>query len=105
MEDPSTRRDTFDELGGSPDIPSFEDFEMVRVVHRRGRFAFMQADATTSARRFLNVGPMRQQLKNAYPWLHFILRTEPGQIAHHFPYDDSTKSKSVTHREVYHGYV
>lgn len=43
--------------------------------------------------------------QKAYLWLHFILRTEPGQIAHHFPYDDSTKSKSVTHREVYHGYV
>lgn len=86
------QRDTFDEVGGFPDIPIFEDLEMVRMLHRRGRFAFLRADVTTSSRRFLDVGPLRQQLRNTYLWLHFMLRTDPGWVARHYPYDDDVKS-------------
>ncbi|MEX0747202.1 MAG: hypothetical protein WD275_04320, partial [Rhodothermales bacterium] len=89
------RRSTFDALGGFPDIPIFEDLEMVQMLHRRGRFAFLPADVTTSARRFLKVGPLRQQLRNTYLWLHFMLGTKPERVADHYRYDEDENNSPV----------
>ena len=80
------RRDVFLSLGCFPEIPLFEDLEMARMLHRRGRFAYLKASVTTSSRRFREHGPLRQQLRNSYLWLHFIFRMNPERIAHLYPY-------------------
>jgi hypothetical protein len=40
-----------DQLGGCPELPIMEDFELVRRLPRLGKIAIVAAPATTSARR------------------------------------------------------
>jgi rSAM/selenodomain-associated transferase 2 len=47
-----TRRDVFDRLGGYREYPIFEDCDLYRRMRRMGKFARLEACATTSSRRF-----------------------------------------------------
>lgn len=80
------RSRTFDEVGGYREVPLFEDLELVRRLDERGGFVFLDEYVTTSARRFLRVGPLRQQLRNAFLWLHYVRGTDPHVLAHRYPY-------------------
>jgi len=80
------RREVFDALGGFPDIPVFEDLELVRRLHRRGGFAFLPGYVTTAARRFDEHGPLRQQLLNSYLWTRYLLGTPPEKLADLYRY-------------------
>jgi hypothetical protein len=46
------RRDVFERLGGYREYPIFEDCDLYRRMRRLGRFARLNACATTSSRRF-----------------------------------------------------
>ena len=81
-----TTRSAFEAVGGYPDWPIFEDLEMADRLDRHGSFDFVDSAVRTSPRRFERNGPVRQQLRNAYLWLHYCLRTEPESVAH--LYDD-----------------
>ncbi len=81
------RRSTFEALGGFPDIPLFEDLEMVRRLARRGGFRFLPGYATTSARRFLQDGILRRQLRNAGLWLQYLAGADPEALAGNYRYD------------------
>ena len=83
------RRRVFEALGGYPEVPLFEDLELVRYLHRRGGFRFLPQAVTTAARRFHDAGPLRQQLRNAYLWGHYLLGTDPRQLAHLYRYPAS----------------
>lgn len=80
------RRSVFEEVGGFPRIPIFEDLQMVRLLHQRGRFRFLTAPVTTAARRFEQNGPILQQLRNGYLWLGFMLGADPHKAARLYPY-------------------
>ena len=90
------RRSVFEEVGGFPPIPVFEDLEMVRLLHRRGGFRFQPQHAMTAARRFLHRGPLRQQLLNTYIWCRFMLGADPRKIAHLYAYDASNDAPERT---------
>lgn len=81
------RRRVFEALSGFPPIPIFEDLEMTRRLHRRGGLRFLPQPVTTSARRFARHGMLRQQLRNAYLWLHWLAGTDPKRVAHLYRYD------------------
>ena len=81
------RRDVFFSVGGYPEIPLFEDLELVRALSRRGRFRFHSSCVTTSGRRFRLRGPLRQQLRNGYLWLHYVLGSDPHRLQHLYEYD------------------
>ena len=83
------RRSAFDALGGFPGVPVFEDLEMARRLHRRGGLRFLPQRVRTSARRFRRHGALRQQLRNAYLWLHWLAGTPPERVAHCYRYDRS----------------
>lgn len=83
-----TTRAAFNAVGGFPDWPLFEDLELADRLHRRGTFRFMPQSVTTSARRFLSVGPVRQQLRNLYLWGHYLRGTDPNRLAHLYAYTD-----------------
>ncbi|MCI0351437.1 MAG: TIGR04283 family arsenosugar biosynthesis glycosyltransferase [Acidobacteriales bacterium] len=53
------RRRAFDQFGGFPDWPLFEDHELVRRMKRYGRFEVITSPITLSARRFLAHGVWR----------------------------------------------
>lgn len=80
------RRSVFEEIGGFPEVPIFEDLELVQLLHQRGGFRFLPQAVTTAARRFEQYGPLHQQLRNTYLWLRYQTGTPPEQLAHLYPY-------------------
>jgi rSAM/selenodomain-associated transferase 2 len=57
-------RATFERVGGFREQPLMEDLEMARALSRQGRTVRLHSRAVTSSRRFLQNGPLRQQLLN-----------------------------------------
>lgn len=84
---PFVRKSVFEAIGGFPEVPLFEDLELVRRVGEAGRFRFLSHAVVTSARRFSRHGRLRQQLRNARLWTHYLLNTDPARIAHLYHYD------------------
>ena len=64
------RRETFEKIGGFPDIPLMEDVEMSRALHKAGKITRIQQRTFTSGRRFIENGPLRQYWHN----LTFMIR-------------------------------
>lgn len=58
------RRALFEELGGFPDLPILEDYEMVRRVRKVGRVRTLAQPAVTSGRRWRRLGFVRTTLIN-----------------------------------------
>ena len=83
------RRSAFEESGGYPDVPIFEDIELARKIHARGDFAFLKQCVTSSARRFRKRGPLLQQLSNALLWLRYMGGADPHALARLYPYEKS----------------
>ena len=53
------RRDVLEKVGGVPDLPLMEEFELCRRLRRVGRLALAKATVTTSERRFAKFGVFR----------------------------------------------
>lgn len=79
------RRSAFDAVGGFPDQPVFEDLDLVQALRRQGRFVFLDAAVSTSARRFERGGALRQQLRNLMLWTAWLLGVEPERAARFYP--------------------
>lgn len=84
------RRTVFEAAGGFPEVPIFEDLEMVNRLKAYGHFAFLPQAVTTAARRFERVGPLRQQMLNLYLWLRYQCGTNPVHLAHLYTYHRHT---------------
>jgi rSAM/selenodomain-associated transferase 2 len=65
-------RATFDQVGGFPEIPLMEDVEMSRALHEAGKLVRIPLRATTSSRRFLERGAIRQALTNALNMFRYL---------------------------------
>ena len=75
------RREFYDELGGFPPWPLFEDVEFLRRARRVTRVWSFPACVTTSARGFRQHGPLRQQLFNARLLFRFLAGVSPARLA------------------------
>ena len=82
-------RSAYEAVGGFPEMPVFEDLEMVKRVSRVGMFHLLPESVTTSARRFAAAGPLRQQLLNAFLWTRYQLGASPQNLARHYTYGES----------------
>lgn len=71
----------FDELGGYAPLPIMEDFELVRSLGRRGRIAILPAAATTSPRRWLELGVLRTWVLNQWLVAGSLLGVSPDRLA------------------------
>ena len=80
------RRAVFEAVGGFPDLPAFEDLEMVRALQQRGGLRFLRAHVTTAARRFVHNGPLRQQWLNLRLWTQYVLGASPERLAQRYGY-------------------
>ena len=75
-------RATFDQVGGFPEIPLMEDLEMSRKLHEAGQLVRIPLRVTTSSRRFLERGPLRQWLLDVWCVIRYLyLGTPPEEIA------------------------
>jgi len=75
------RRSLFSELGGFPDWPLFEDLSLITRARKRTRIYRFPMAVTTSARRFLQNGILRQQLLNVGYIIQYLLGTSPHKLA------------------------
>jgi len=56
------RRETLDRVGGVPDVPLMEEFELCKKLRPLGRIALADATVVTSARKFRKLGVLRTYL-------------------------------------------
>jgi rSAM/selenodomain-associated transferase 2 len=75
------RKSFFEELGGFPDWPLFEDVHLLRMARRRTRIHSFPARVTTSARRFTKTGLVRTQMINGWLMLQYLLGVSPVKLA------------------------
>ena len=75
------RRTVFEELGGFKPIPIMEDIDFLRRLRRRGRVALIKQPVTTSARRFLGHGIIRQQLFVVMLVILYLLGVNPEKLS------------------------
>ena len=73
--------DTFRRVGGYPDYPIMEDYELVRRLRRLGRVAIAPAAVTTSARRWLRLGIACTTLINQTCVVCYLIGVSPARIA------------------------
>ena len=75
------RAELFRKIGGYPELPFMEDFEMARRLRRAGRIATAPAAVLTSARRWKRLGVLRATLLNQLFLLAYLAGMPPRRIA------------------------
>ena len=70
----------FQEIGGFPDLPIMEDFELISRLKRRGKIAIAHPPVLTSARRWQRLGVWRTTLINQLMILGYFLGVPPIQL-------------------------
>ncbi|MFC1489679.1 TIGR04283 family arsenosugar biosynthesis glycosyltransferase [Candidatus Latescibacterota bacterium] len=74
-------RQTFDELGGFPDMPVMEDYEFVRRMKRSGRIGIVPSKVITSGRRWEKRGVVRTTLINQLVIVGYLLGVSTEKLA------------------------
>jgi GT2 family glycosyltransferase len=74
------RREVLEKIGGVPDMPLMEEFELCRRLRRVGRLALADATVTTSARRFAKLGVARTYLRMWRVTLSYWLGAKPQEL-------------------------
>ncbi|TVQ12579.1 MAG: glycosyltransferase [Leptolyngbya sp. DLM2.Bin27] len=75
------RAEVFDQLGGFPDLPMMEDFELVRRLRKVGRVAIAPRAVVTSDRRWRNLGILRTTLANQVMVVGYLCGIDPPKLA------------------------
>ncbi len=75
------KRETFCRVGGFPDFPVLEDFELVRRLRLLARIQIADVSVVTSARRWLHCGVWRTTLLNQAWIAAYYLGVPPRLIA------------------------
>jgi len=84
------KADLFWEMGGFPDMPIMEDFEMVRRLRRRGAIVTAPVSILTSARRWEKIGIVRATLIDYTLPLAYYLGVSPSRLARWYGRGKST---------------
>ena len=71
----------FHEIGGYPDIPIMEDFELIRRLRRKGKIVIVNKSLKTSPRRWLNMGIFKTWLINQIMIIAYYFGVSPERLA------------------------
>lgn len=77
----AVRAGVFREIGGFPNLPIMEDFELVRRLRRLGRIVLIPSPILTSARRWQTLGMMKTTLFNQFLIAAYFLGFSPTRLA------------------------
>lgn len=83
----------FHEIGGFPDIPIMEDFELIRRLRKQGNIVTVPAPVFTSARRWQNFGILKTTVINQIVIAAYVMGIAPEVIARWYG-----RSKGVSER-------
>ncbi len=75
------RKAIFQELGGFRQIPIMEDIEFLNRLRKKGEVVLIKKPVTTSARRFMRRGIIRQQLLDITLVFLYLLGTSPERLS------------------------
>jgi len=75
------RTAVFSEVGGFPEIPVMEDFELIKRLKRKGRIRILPLPAATSPRRWKKLGLLRTTLINQVIIIGYLLGIRPQKLA------------------------
>ena len=75
------RRETFELIGGYPEMPILEDYALVRRLLRLGRVRIAGGIAMTSARRWKKSGPWALTLRHRLILLGYKAGVDPARLA------------------------
>ncbi len=75
------KAEVFHSLGGFPDLPMMEDFELVRRLRKMGRVALAPSTVVTSDRRWRTLGIWRTTLANQIMIVGYVLGINPQKLA------------------------
>lgn len=70
----------FHEIGGFPDLPIMEDFELILHLRRLGRITILPAAVLTSGRRWQKLGVVKTTLINQLIITGYFLGIPPAQL-------------------------
>ncbi|MEH1868849.1 MAG: TIGR04283 family arsenosugar biosynthesis glycosyltransferase [Nostoc sp.] len=70
----------FQQIGGFPELPIMEDFELVRRLKAKGRITIISTPVVTSARRWLQKGVFKTTLLNQIVIISYLLGVSPARI-------------------------
>jgi rSAM/selenodomain-associated transferase 2 len=73
-------RETLRRIGGVPDIPLMEEFELCRRLRKIGRLALAKATVSTSARRFRKLGVVRTYWRMWWITMLWRLGVSPAKL-------------------------
>jgi rSAM/selenodomain-associated transferase 2/rSAM/selenodomain-associated transferase 1 len=74
-------RNLFHEIGGYPEYPIMEDFELVRRLKQKGKIVILPESVQTSARRWLNFGIVKTWLLNQLIIIAYYLGVSPQRLS------------------------
>ena len=83
-------RDLFHQIGGFPDYPIMEDFELLRRLKRRGKIAILPESVRTSPRRWLNLGIFKTWVLNQIIIAAYYLGVSPQRLSHWYHREKGT---------------
>ena len=73
-------RNLFNEIGGFPDFPIMEDFELIRRLRRKGKIRILPDRVLTSPRRYLNIGILKTWILNQVIIAAYYLGVPPRRL-------------------------
>jgi rSAM/selenodomain-associated transferase 2 len=91
------RREVLEAIGGVPDLPLMEEFELCSRLRREGRLALADATVATSARRFNKRGVIRTYLLMWVVTWRYRLGTSPEKLRELY---DGNKSDAGAKRTI-----
>jgi rSAM/selenodomain-associated transferase 2/rSAM/selenodomain-associated transferase 1 len=75
------RRDLFNDIGGFPDFPIMEDFELIRRLRRKGKISILPESVRTSPRRYLSFGILKTWFLNQIIIAAYFMGIAPERLA------------------------
>lgn len=75
------KRSVLEQIGGVPDLPLMEEFELCRQLRRHGHLALADATVVTSARKFQGLGTLRTYWLMAEVTLRYYWGTPVRELA------------------------
>ncbi len=86
------RAEVFRKIGGFPEIPIMEDFDLMRRLKRQGQIVIAPAPVLTSGRRWKELGVLKTTLLNQLAIAAYLLGVPPKRIARWYRGFGSQKS-------------
>lgn len=74
------KKEVFQQIGGFPELPIMEDFELIRRLKRIGQIMILPVPVVTSARRWLQKGVFKTTLINQIVIIAYFLGVSPEKI-------------------------